>query len=1062
MIFEVESKQIEELDEKQIVALIRHLIYAELKKNSLPQNAAHIPAQITIPDGGEDASVSWNDHVERTDYFPNRHTIFQCKNIKLTRSIVENEVVKKKPKESSIQEPNDAILKAMEKNGAYIIATTGPLVQKQIDNFIDIIKKKINLNDASSLQIDIYDSNKLAAWTNQYPSVALWINQLRSNISEGFQSFEQWSNAPEIYKIEFQQSEDKRYLVKNTKSEQSQNNNCSTVSNMSFGEITQFMSKFIGGESIRITAPSGYGKTRFVHQFVKSEDFQLVNGSTGQVIYYLYKDVEDMLPTVRKIADSGSYVLLIVDRCPDEVHSKLIEIVKRQDSKILLITIGIEIKTYQENHIILQPASDDLIEKIAKAAVDKEHSNLISMNNRLILKLSMGFPNMAILLTQALKAEDKELISVIPLMNRIIWGESQEDKSAYKSLQLLSLFTDVGMENDVVEELKSITSYYSENVRNMYYDLQSFISRGVVYRQGNYCMVQPIPIAIILVEQWLERNMDGSLKELYYSVNNDMKLKMMKRLCWLSNNDKVKEFALNVLKEALCDETKLNNSFSLLLLNPLVLIIPKPTMRGLNNLLKNKSIDELKELSKEQLYNIVYALERLVFSRNTFHDAAKLLLKLGAVTKCDNLGAVAAADIFKRLFQLYLSGTEVSSQNRLSILDEGLQSQDIRVRTLCIKALGSMLTVRSFSRPELESMIFKIEEDWTPKTRNEQLDHYKEALSRLKKIALEDKNPEITLDIIGNKLRQLFLIEPLFDEIKEMIDRIVEMHCYWYRHLHALNRFLHFDIDKGINEEYKEKLLTYYNESLPKDITGQICFYCSCDPVYTYDPNVSYSTETSSSTDYVPNKLNELIKTHPKKSESFFSVLNKLLVVVQYNQDSLKHGVTFIVQHIEDPENLFQDILNNRTSSTNIEVVSDLLSIILGGISQKDRNKGIKYLELILNDKNLQDSALKFIVPVGLDENLMKKVLVLLKEGTIKPNQVMYAVNKNHIQNPDFIISLIKILHDKNTCETLQLLHYFLDKDFTIEDSLLDDFKDIILNTALYDMDSYFYTSGVM
>jgi hypothetical protein len=74
-----------------------------------------------------------------------------------------------------------------------------------------------------------------------------------------------------------------------------------------------------------------------------------------------------------------------------------------------------------------------------------------------------------------------------------------------------------------------------------------------------------------------------------------------------------------------------------------------------------------------------------------------LLRRLGAAETEENIENNAGGQ-FKALYQLYLSGTEASSEARLRILDEGLQSADSRERELCVEALGRMLKTVHFTR----------------------------------------------------------------------------------------------------------------------------------------------------------------------------------------------------------------------------------------------------------------------------------------------------------------------------------------------------------------------------
>ena len=177
--------------------------------------------------------------------------------------------------------------------------------------------------------------------------------------------------------------------------------------------------------------------------------------SESQIIYCLYEDVKDRLPNIaREIADTGSRALLIVDDCPDKIHTKLSDTVHRDGSYCHLITIGVETKAQgtRRNLIVeLNAASNELIDQIAEVT----NKQVSEKNASLIRELSQGFPRMAVFASRALEGGDEELSSVETLISRIVWGEHEIDKSALESLQLLSLFTIVGMENMGEKVLKS-------------------------------------------------------------------------------------------------------------------------------------------------------------------------------------------------------------------------------------------------------------------------------------------------------------------------------------------------------------------------------------------------------------------------------------------------------------------------------------------------------------------------------------------------------------------------------------------------------------------------------
>ena len=139
---------------------------------------------------------------------------------------------------------------------------------------------------------------------------------------------------------------------------------------------------------------------------------------------------------------------------------------------------------------------------------------------------------------------------------------------------------------------------------------------------------------------------------------------------------------------------------------------------------------------KDSRSHIVWALEKLVFRKQTFERAATLLRRFGAANTEGRIGNDPGGQ-FKVLYQLHLSGTEASPKERLRVLDEGLQSADSDERELCVEALGRMLQTRHFTRGGGAEEIGSGErlEDWSPKTYGEIWDFYRAAMSRLADIA---------------------------------------------------------------------------------------------------------------------------------------------------------------------------------------------------------------------------------------------------------------------------------------------------------------------------------------
>lgn len=1059
MIFESNANQIERLDQNQLVDLLRRLIQAELNKNSIPLRSGTAPAQITIADGGDDARVSWSGGPNETDWLPSRFTIFQCKKGTTSPAGLKAETQTKSTQGTNAPKLNEALEEAISQSGAYVIVTPTPVVGTNVDRRIKAIREGISdtSNDPSLLSgIQIYDCNRLAAWTNTHPSVALWLNaSLRDVHLGGFQTFEDWGRAPEISDIEFQKNDDTRFVAKGIEIQTWKNDDASISQEKSFNEICEVISTFLltRGNAVRVIGPSGYGKTRFVHQLIESQAALPHDVlSESQIIYCLYEDVKDRLLNIaREISDTGSRALLIVDDCPDHIHTKLSEAAHRDSSRCHLITIGVSTKSQgmrRNLFVELNAASNELIGRIAEAT----NKQVSEKNALLIRELSQGFPRMAIVASQALEGGDEELSSVETLISRIVWGEHEIDQSAFESLQVLSLFTIVGMENNAAHELGEMAAFCGKTVRQMYSELQRFSERGVLFRQGDYGEVQPLPLAMRLLNQWLESNPASTLESLFRSLSEEMKLRMVGRLRWVSWSDKVSSFGHALLSEALPNETALNSEFGSKLLDRFVHLAPDATMEHLDRLLSGKSINELSAFDSGRRYTI-WALEKLVFRRQTFDAAARLLLMLGAAENED--WSNNASGQFTGLYQLYLSGTVATPDQKLVVLDEGLAHADERVRKLCVDALNRMLETRHFSRSGGSEHIGAVEalEDWEPTTYGEIFDYYRAALSRLEKIALDtnDPNHQTALNTIGSHLRSLLSNVSLLDEIQAMIARLRQAYPGWHNAALGVNDWLYFDRN-GADEAYQQRLREYYDELLPTDVLEQIHYYSSGWATDIHDPDVSYDREGDNDHHYGENKIYELVDAAPKEAAYFFPLLDRFL---EKPTNSGWIAVVRIARHVDDPENLLSHLLERITAGSEIAVLSNLVRNVISGSTQADRNKGLECLELALGVQSLSASSVEFLSSVGLDDALMHRVIEVVQNDRVEPHQVSVIAFHNVLQTIDegLIELLVRTLLAKKAYgawAAVDFLAQTLYRTDPKEGRLLQCLKASVVNRALF------------
>lgn len=989
MIFDVTADQIKRLDQNQLVSLLRKLTKAELLKHDIPLSSGNVPAQINIPDGGDDGRVKWQGGVTATDWLPNRFIIFQSKKGTVSKSKLKAETQAKSSKKSNAKpESSEAIKAVLHHKGAYIVVTTTPVVGTKEASCITGIEEGITAagNDPSLLSdIRIYDCNRLATWTNQHPAVALWLNsELRQVHMHGFQSYSDWQKESGTHKTSFQDSETPRFIARGKMVESS----CKDVTINEIGnfeEISGLIDEFLNeqGHSVRVVGASGYGKTRFVHELVGSDrpTVGIIGLSSSQLVYCIYEDVKDRLNNiVRDIANTGSPALIIVDDCPNEQHTELMSTVNRSGSHCRLITIGVESKSdaVDGNLVVhLKPAADDLIDAIA-TSVDGEKSQ---KNKQLIRDISQGFPRMAILATKALLSRDMSLQSAEALVDRIVWGKSQPDSNALEVLQIASLFPIVGMDHDAATELKSLANFCEQSYRKAYQHLKRFEKRGILILQGDYCAVQPVPLTVRLSSRWLENNPDGALKDLYDSLAGRMQMNMLRQLRWLSHVPKVTAFASTLLYEALPDYDTLNSPRGAMMLDSLVHLAPDKSMQHLDQLLKNKSVDDLASFDRGKSYTI-YALAKLAFRGQTFAQAARLLLKLGAAEQESRTNN--ATEQFLSLYKLYLGGTEASPSEKLDLIDESLSSTDQRIRKLCVDALGQMLKSNHFSRLGWSARIGSIVvlKDWQPGTYGEIYDYYRSALTRLEKIAETDKlHASIALAHIGEHLSSLFRYQELYDDLEQMILRLSQSHPRWYEPIKALNEWLFFRSKKAdeIDATYAPRLRTLYSQLLPEDPIELLLLYSSGNSLDFHDPDKPYDPEVNDH-HYADRQIKEIISNGPTES-SYYRFALETLAKSHY---SLALEVSRLVaQHVNDPESLLQYVLVDDFIADNIDATTRLVRGIISGVAKADQQKAVNCLYKTLEIKSLQPRIVELITAVPSNDELVNQVARFIEEDIV-------------------------------------------------------------------------------
>lgn len=199
-IFEITYSDVERLTDIQLTEVLIKLLYSEAGKNGIYANAVSGSLNLTVGDGGEDAHIRWDGGVERTDWLPNRYTLFQCKATNMPPATCkkeflykdENDVIKLKPQV-------DNVLSA---GGTYILFYYKELndwhIRPRINKFREALREAGKAY-ADTADIRIYDATKIANWANTFVAVKIQIcTMLGRPIPEAVLAWDDWEKYDDL------------------------------------------------------------------------------------------------------------------------------------------------------------------------------------------------------------------------------------------------------------------------------------------------------------------------------------------------------------------------------------------------------------------------------------------------------------------------------------------------------------------------------------------------------------------------------------------------------------------------------------------------------------------------------------------------------------------------------------------------------------------------------------------------------------------------------------------------------------------------------------------------
>ena len=511
-ILEITPDDINKLGDIQLTDLLLRLLRMEAQKFKIPKSCISGSLNIKAADGGEDAHIKWTGEPKKTEWIPNRYTLFQCKATEMSSSKCKNEMV-------SDGELKPRVKNVFDNSGSYVLFCTDdytahPSELKRIEAFRECIQST-GAPYYETVDIQIYDANKISRWVNEYVplivQVCTWLGRYLPN---SMCTWEDWKKYPE---------NDVVYVQDEILS----------------GHISQLKDYFIGAKKVaRIVGLSGLGKTRLALEVFRPPVFRPPENSqeniesqaiTDQVVYMDTADGSAGLQgIVKQWRDQKLEGIIVVDNCGLELHQRLRREIEHPDSRLSLLTLDYDpISNDDCNFIRLEPASEEVIMGIIK----QSYQGLRDPDIRRIVEFAEGFPKIAVMLAKARLNEVDDIGNLNDniLMEKLLWGRGSQNDVARKVISACSLFKHLGFSDDMTYQRDFVAEKICDISKDDFFEhAVQFIEQGVLDRRNRFVRVVPIPLAIRLAADWWKRCRPEKAKEL---VTGDMPDGMSEALC---------------------------------------------------------------------------------------------------------------------------------------------------------------------------------------------------------------------------------------------------------------------------------------------------------------------------------------------------------------------------------------------------------------------------------------------------------------------------------------------------------------------------------------------------
>ena len=693
---DITDRDIADLDDSDLRALVARLSEAVLRHRELPTSAVTWGGRQDAADGGLDVRVSLHPSTTIEGFVPRPATGFQVKKSAIAPAAIESEMRPGGRLRGVIEGLADL-------GGAYIIVSAGSSVSDSaLAHRREAMARAVaDYPNANQLTLDFYDRQRLATWVRDYPGLVPWVRARAGRPMQGWQSYGDWSFAGDGPAGAF--ITDATVRVHDPHAAKDKVAEAREPAVAGIEQIRKALS--CSGRSIRLVGLSGVGKTRLVQALFDSQ-IGMHALDPARAIYADLAHHPDPVPiaVATSLLQRRAPSILVIDNCPPDLHRELTRLCRMPGSMVSVITVEYDIRDDQPEGtevFRLEAASSEVVAKIVAVRcppVSRVDADTIGV-------FSGGNARIGLALAHTVQQGDSlSGLSDEDLFLRLFKQRHEASTALLTSGEACALVYSFDGEFDGKTfagdgaELSCLAALAGCRPETLHRHIAELKRRGLVQERGRWRAVMPHAIANRLAKRALENLAWTQVQEqLVQTAPERLFQSFTRRLGYLHGAPA----AVRIAEDWLSSSGMLGNVTNLSQLAMTVLrniapLSPSALLAAIERAGQTLGASGFFSTANAQRAELARLLRKIAYDPALFERCAELLVRFAEAEGRD-CRHESVANMLWSLFFPFLSGTHATAEQRARVIDRLLRSDSERRSGLGVKALEAMLETSHFS-----------------------------------------------------------------------------------------------------------------------------------------------------------------------------------------------------------------------------------------------------------------------------------------------------------------------------------------------------------------------------